>query len=275
MSQVHLLSFRNPNIYLYLICLFSTSYDTVNEEEGANRADTDNSSNTASSHQQWSDSSKKAPPDSLPTKIEGVRRRLIRNASTPGGPNKSNLSSMACTPSPSIIHEHHEHLGVSYSSHSVTHTVHSSSGSRSEPSIAEQAKQEAGSQEDTKFQDTIDFVRAYLDNVVQQTSPFGDKEQNKLTFEVVNLAKNLIYFGFYSFKDLLKLTRTLLEILDRDDHPTNQTATNSEDTAPGKASTLFVLCCLTCSDTRRLAAEATELLVIKSFYLCVFYNKLC
>ena len=41
--------------------------------------------------------------------------------------------------------------------------------------------------EETKFQATIDFVRAYLDNVVQQTAPFSDKEQNKLTFEVIFL----------------------------------------------------------------------------------------
>ncbi|XP_052007974.1 inositol 1,4,5-trisphosphate receptor type 2 [Xyrauchen texanus] len=65
-----------------------------------------------------------------------------------------------------------------------------------------------------KFAPTMRFVDEYLKDVVSQTFPFGNTEKNELTLEVVHLARNLVYFGFYSFSELLCLTRTLLAILD-------------------------------------------------------------
>ncbi|KAF7224696.1 inositol 1,4,5-trisphosphate-gated calcium channel ITPR2 isoform X1 [Nothobranchius furzeri] len=65
-----------------------------------------------------------------------------------------------------------------------------------------------------KFTPTMVFVEEYLKEVVSQTFPFGEEDKNELTLEVVNLARNLVYFGFYNFRELLGLTRTLLAILD-------------------------------------------------------------
>ncbi|XP_065845559.1 inositol 1,4,5-trisphosphate-gated calcium channel ITPR1-like isoform X2 [Oscarella lobularis] len=72
------------------------------------------------------------------------------------------------------------------------------------------------------------FVDAYLEKLTSDRLAFADHEKNKLTFEVLQLAKNLVYFGFYTFKDLLQLTNKLLKLLDNAETVPKQRLKNSE-----------------------------------------------
>ena len=135
------------------------SYDTVHDdkEDGLSAADANG-----------------APTDRV-TKIEGVRRRIpVKPLLSPSSPNsqQSPTDATLVTSSPFL-----SSIGSPTVVGSASTSAYSTESSPQvvDPSLIEE----------TKFQATIDFVRSYLDNVVQQAKPFGDKEQNKLTFEVL------------------------------------------------------------------------------------------
>ncbi|XP_061758763.1 inositol 1,4,5-trisphosphate receptor type 3 [Nerophis ophidion] len=84
-----------------------------------------------------------------------------------------------------------------------------------------------------RFSNTMVFMEEYLNHVLNEELPFHNEEKNKLTYEVVSLARHLIYFGFYSFFELLRLTRTLLGIIDCRPNPPPSGVVLHED-ASGK-----------------------------------------
>lgn len=60
----------------------------------------------------------------------------------------------------------------------------------------------------------MEFVEDYFNNVVSEVVFFVNEEKNKFIFEVVSLVYNFIYFGFYSFSELLWFICILLGIID-------------------------------------------------------------
>ncbi|XP_028652407.1 inositol 1,4,5-trisphosphate receptor type 3 [Erpetoichthys calabaricus] len=83
-----------------------------------------------------------------------------------------------------------------------------------------------------KFANTMAFVEDYLVNMVGDDMPFADDEKNKLTYEIVSLARHLVYFGFYSFSELLRLTRNLLGIIDCIPRASMETLNHSDVSGP-------------------------------------------
>lgn len=70
------------------------------------------------------------------------------------------------------------------------------------------------------FSETMEFVELYLNNLTSESnssySIFQSNERNKLTFEVINLNRELTYFGFYKLTDFLRLAEILLIVLEDD-----------------------------------------------------------
>uniref|UniRef100_A0A1I8HB83 Inositol 1,4,5-trisphosphate receptor n=1 Tax=Macrostomum lignano TaxID=282301 RepID=A0A1I8HB83_9PLAT len=65
-----------------------------------------------------------------------------------------------------------------------------------------------------RFAKTLAYVERYLKDIADSGWSSHDTGQNSLTYEIVSLARNLVYFGFYPFQDLLRLFKMLLAILD-------------------------------------------------------------
>ena len=68
------------------------------------------------------------------------------------------------------------------------------------------------------FKPVLDFVRIYVEDLIDSGSFCNgskDTTENQLTYHVIQLTKYLVYFGFYSFEELLKLSSLFIKLLDK------------------------------------------------------------
>lgn len=69
-----------------------------------------------------------------------------------------------------------------------------------------------------EFVETMEFVEMYLNDLtaIPSRSILSNVQRNKLTYEVINLNRELTYFGFYKLSDFLRLAEILLVLLEDD-----------------------------------------------------------
>ena len=69
-----------------------------------------------------------------------------------------------------------------------------------------------------EFHETMEFVEMYLSDLtaIPSRAIFSNIQRNRLTFEVINLNRELTYFGYYKLSDFLRMGEILLIVLEDD-----------------------------------------------------------
>ena len=69
-----------------------------------------------------------------------------------------------------------------------------------------------------EFKEIMEFVEMYLSDLtaIPSRAIFSNSQRNKLTLEVINLNRELTYFGYYKLSDFLRLGEILLIVLEDD-----------------------------------------------------------
>ncbi|TPP62192.1 ITPR1 [Fasciola gigantica] len=84
------------------------------------------------------------------------------------------------------------------------------------------------------FQTARDFIDEYLTCTLPGSAGLLSAEQGEFTFEIVNLAKHMVYFNLYNADGLNRLERELLILLSREDCQSTERTQNANENKPTK-----------------------------------------